>query len=163
MSRAIIEAGTISHGTMQPRDLIPAFMHALEDNGAGDVAMRLTNKYQAEYGWPVDFHGLRPDDETLDSRPPDAASELISDLFDALNELAPPFHYFGSHPGDGADYGFWVDHDAIQESIGFAQRLGESEYHINLGEEILWHVNDHGNVTGWAMSELSGTPFLEVV
>jgi hypothetical protein len=65
MSQVIIEAGTVSHGTMQPRDLIPAFMHALEDNGAGDVAMRLTNEYQCAYEWPVDFGGLLPDDASL--------------------------------------------------------------------------------------------------
>ena len=60
-----IETGTIIHGTMQPCDLIPAFMDALIDNGADKVAMRLISQYQHAYDWSADFGGLRCDDETL--------------------------------------------------------------------------------------------------
>ena len=105
-----IETGTIIHGTMQPRDLIPAFMDALIDNGADQVAMRLTSHYHHAYDWAADFGGLRVDDETLDriqEEHPDAASELITDLFDALDAIAPDGMYFGSLEGDGCDYGFW--------------------------------------------------------
>ena len=105
-----IETGTIIHGTMQPCDLIPAFMDALIDNGADQVAMRLTSHYQHAYDWAADFGGLRVDDETLDriqEEHPDAASELITDLFDALDAIAPDGMYFGSLEGDGCDYGFW--------------------------------------------------------
>ena len=32
---------------------------------------------------------------------------LMEVLFDALDDLSPQGHYFGSHPGDGSDFGFW--------------------------------------------------------
>ena len=106
-----IKTGTIIHGTMQPCDLIPAFMDALSDNGADKVAMRLISQYQHAYEWPSDFGGFRVDDETLDriqEEHPDAASELVIDLFDALGDIAPDGLYFGSLEGDGCDYGFWA-------------------------------------------------------
>lgn len=32
---------------------------------------------------------------------------LQETVFDAMNDLAPEGYYFGSHPGNGSDFGFW--------------------------------------------------------
>ena len=69
----------------------------------------------------------------------------LEDLFDALNEYAMPGFYFGSHPGDGADYGFWLDED-IEHNFDGLKVDDLSEIPTGYIGEVL-HVNDHGNMT----------------
>jgi hypothetical protein len=45
-------------------------------------------------------------DEEEESAEDDAAETLVA-MFDALESFAPDGCYFGAHPGDGADYGYW--------------------------------------------------------
>lgn len=68
-------------------------------------------------------HGtMRPEDlipkllEVLEELNPEAGqeaqSQFLSELFDLLDQEAPEGFYFGSHPGDGSDYGFWQMEEA---------------------------------------------------
>ena len=68
------------------------------------MAAHLTSKYSGE-GWPYSQCGLAFGDYPRER--PQHADWLMDDLFDALEECAPKGHYFGSHPGDGSDLGFW--------------------------------------------------------
>ena len=83
----LLQPGTISHGTMRAQDLVPAFLDAL----------RACNPVLAEQ---------------LDAERPSIYSDempewLNETLWDAMDKHAPEGHYFGSHPGDGSDYGIW--------------------------------------------------------
>jgi hypothetical protein len=75
--------GSLSTGTMLPAHLIPTFMAELPAD----------HKLRREY----DEHGYNVAEE----------DDILEMLFDALDNLAPDGTYFGAHPGDGADYGFW--------------------------------------------------------
>lgn len=91
--------GTLIHGTARSEDLIPAFLSEYlrlsEDDHTSDCP-------QAE--WLIGE--ARACIENV-SHLPDEASEVVCALMDALSCYAPEGYYFGSHPGDGCDYGFW--------------------------------------------------------
>jgi hypothetical protein len=86
-------AGSVSSGTMRTEDLIDAFVPVLE---ALDAKHGVHAALIAEVLAIEDFDSEVEDEDGL-----------LEALFDALNECAPEGYYFGSHEGDGADYGFW--------------------------------------------------------
>lgn len=96
--------GSVIHGTHRYEDLIPAFTKILEKY-APEKAAQLRKEYGDVYD-AVELGAICLD-LCLDGY-----IWLVEDLFDALNELAPEGYYFGAHPGDGSDFGFWeVDSD----------------------------------------------------
>ena len=85
------EIGTIIRATHRTEDLIPAFtdeLERLDDEG----------KYKDLIKEARNFQNLSEEEQSF---------LLNEQLFDALNDFAPDNAYFGAHPGDGSDFGYW--------------------------------------------------------
>lgn len=125
---------------MREEDLIPCFLDVLEElDGPRCAAIR------QEFADELAALGT---DEITDEQQESLSYLLNESLFDALNEYAPPYFYFGSHPGDGSDYGFWLSQD-VQELVqdgGGMVVSDTSEVPEDYSGEVL-HVNDRGNTT----------------
>lgn len=85
--------GSIIHGTYRNADLLKAFSDALE---------LLSERIDTEPKHALLIKESREcDPDSYD------ANEIIVELSDTLNSYAAPGMYFGSHEGDGSDFGFW--------------------------------------------------------
>ena len=121
--KRIAEVGSVSHGTMRLEDLIPACMDVLRELWP-EKAAALESEYAYLFAYLNDTDNYNDITGGIDI--PDGLYEEASYLFnesimDSMNELAPDNCYFGSHPGDGSDYGFWYDEeyeDSMMEDIG---------------------------------------------
>lgn len=91
----IIE-GTISHGTLRSQDLLRSFATELARVSTEDDAALI-----------AEAHELAQNDPESES-----ATETVSDLIDRLTDIASEYgFYFGTHPGDGSDFGYWTPED----------------------------------------------------
>lgn len=93
--------GTLIHATFRPEDLIPAFLEGLYRI---DPQAHCDLYHKAVVPMGVDPLSLKDGHSWWNSK---SAQWLLEDLFDALNAVAPEGYYFGGHPGDGSDFGFW--------------------------------------------------------
>jgi hypothetical protein len=92
-----IPFGTLIHGTLQEEDLIPAFLDAI-------AAVN-----------PVEAAELRMNyaDEIKRADPEFCWEKLV----DTVNRYAPPFTFFGGHPGNASDFGIWPNDEQIRETL----------------------------------------------
>ena len=97
----MLENKSVSHATHRPQDIIPAFLEELALL-APDRAYHVRINY--------DFPCEMPEDSDLFWTHTDVVY-LMEDLFDELDILSPEGFYFGAHPGDGSDFGFWECED----------------------------------------------------
>lgn len=126
MPKHYAQFGSISNGTMRAEDLCDTFAWELSTLARRAGRIR-------EFSKLIKEARTEPDDD------------VVNDLFDALQEFAPPYGYFGAHEGDGSDYGFWIYSDALEEFDGL--KVSDlSEVPRGYSGEAL-HVNDHGNAT----------------
>ena len=107
--QTINEEYSVSHGTTQERDLIPAFLSALVNIDSATNAY-IGDDFRDEIVRIVLTH--HTDKDELQSALQDYLGYFLNEvLFDALDEHAGDGFYFGAHPGDGCDYGFWRRED----------------------------------------------------
>lgn len=96
---------------MRAEDLIPCFAGELEDLVflSGDFLSlpenfpmrdRLNDLVEEAGDWFNADRGINPDDL-------EGAGYFLECLFDALDMFSPDGFYFGAHPGDGSEYGWW--------------------------------------------------------
>jgi hypothetical protein len=144
--------GSVSHGTMRAADLIPAqFDTLLELDPIRGVELWASWRQELWEDWGVEIApepGAEGDWEgVVDAIGSETPYFILEELGDALTELAPPGVYFGSHPGDGADVGFWPDFDGLDN--GEYPKVGDPGELDNLPWDATEavEVNERGNVT----------------
>lgn len=104
--------GTVSAGTMQGRDLVPAFLGVLHEYHP-NAYWRILGDILAEFPDYLDW-----DDENENWHSDNMSYFLNEDIWDAMQEIVPEGVYFGAHPGDSADYGFWnEDYDDEDDEL----------------------------------------------
>jgi len=91
---------TVIHGTHRSQDLVPAFLDVLREVAPAHYEQIMV----APFSIPPAYAQEDPDSDWWDS---EECQWFLEELFDTLNEYAPEGCYFGAHPGDGSDFGFW--------------------------------------------------------
>ncbi len=159
-----IRVGTVIERTHSPYELIPAFIRELRRVAGESAVSAVINQCASSIG--PSFASFMDTDYSWDRAEDDAelAAYLASDdcswdvnaLIDALSAEAPSYLYFGTHEGDGADYGYWpawdaIEHDAVPVSRYDARRGADLLAVSDLAEVpadyfgMVYMVNDHGN------------------
>ena len=147
MKKTDYPIGSISSGTMREEDLIPDFVwelrHLAKAHNRKDH-LALCEEIQRNIDAHLDWEdGLDTGHEYFNTD--ESGYDLNESLFDALNEYAAPYFYFGSHPGDGADYGYWLS-DTLEDDFDGLKVSDLSEVPKDYAGEILY-ANDHGNIS----------------
>jgi hypothetical protein len=146
--------GTVSSGTLLTSDLLEAFSWELDQLVQRNMSA-ISSEDRSRYMALVAEAAAASDRDDVDDD--DDAAELINDLQDALQEFAPDYVYFGAHPGDGADFGFWVIDDLVQQARDDGTLVVDDTSQIpDDYRGLALHVNDHGNCTLYAI-DLAGS------
>ena len=140
---AQFQLGSISTGTLRPEDLLKAFtitLHSMESDAH-------YKKYDTQTLVPFRWSALLEDATNMVDEKTEWDDYMLDELLpDALQEYCPPFVYFGTLEGDGADFGFWPDLDGIQEIVNIAEC--DASQGISCPDDgVIVQVSDHGNVT----------------
>lgn len=95
---------TLIHATMRPCDLIPAFLEAIRDT-VEYVQLKLAYTKSNTALDVINDADATDTDARWDSD--EVSFFLNEELWEIMESYAPEGYFFGSHPGDGSDYGYW--------------------------------------------------------
>jgi len=155
--------GTASAGTHAANELIPTFVTLLSDvlewasfqPGADDPALvAQQNAIHTRLG-EIE-RSCDDSDEQTDYFDSADAQDDLDWLFETLGEYAPSYFHFGAHEGDGADFGYWLDHDSLNEAresgdLPSGDELPDIPESDDATEFLV--VSDHGNATLYVWHE----------
>lgn len=103
---------TVSSGTLRLQDLLPAYWYLLAD--LEECELLEENAPQSVLS-EDELTALRDNDEDPYWYSEEAAEDLqtLTEMLEQVANRIPGTFYFGAHPGDGSELGFWeVDQDA---------------------------------------------------
>lgn len=101
-----MQPGSISHGTHRNEDVLPRFMSALfkeDPEKAREIWNNNPNFLEALCDLNCGIQNNWWESEE--------ATQISEELFDVMDSYSPEGHYFGAHPGDGSDFGYWQNED----------------------------------------------------
>jgi hypothetical protein len=160
------QIGSISSGTLRTEDLLEAFADELKYHTC-TTAPDLYPVLREALDFLEDVDGNKwhlsdqPGGDYIKDEDQEEASYLVDDLQSALSSLCPPLVYFGAHWGDGADFGFWPDLEALQDEMRYAEDTDDEEIKYLPESNVFGHISDHGNVTVYTVDE-AGNPGEEI-
>lgn len=129
----------ISADTLNPAHVVPLLSHFL-----ADVEREAGKPYPGAHGIPDD---ARQDDEHSFWES-DQCSDLWAELYDAIQDYAPPFCDVGGNEGDGACIGVWPAVEAAVEDFKDEELAFEDPSEVPDDHHGQWlEISDHGNVT----------------
>lgn len=144
--------GTISHGTVKPTDLIPDFIAAMKYVQAARPDRLKLDALEKE------FARITSNDIVLEGDE-DALDEVLVDVMTIMENYVPAYCRFGSHEGDGSDYGVWVDDNAIDfakenDDLHHGENPPQPDDYNGNPPRFWLQTNDHGNATLFRYSGL---------
>lgn len=100
---------SIIHGTLRSCDLIPVFLDLLKSLRPAEYEALMFNPFPA-------IPAYAAQDDNSEWWEGEESYDLLSRLFDLLDEEAPEGYMFGAHEGNGSDFGFWRTYQDEEES-----------------------------------------------
>ena len=116
-----IRIGTVSHGTLLPKDLAPAIIGTYEAMGGEGAA-----EYRAL------IEGLLAG--TLPDLYGDVLGDLLDEVMDAISAQLLSYLYFGMLEGDSSDLGIWPSPelpDGVAEMLLIADQTDSNDVEID--------------------------------